>query len=150
MPVTDYSRQRVPDAKERLRPALFPANVDKAMTAPTTAILAYDVAWYERLPELAPFRPGARDQIAAMPTEKRDRMGSQNAHLQAGYLILAARALGLDCGPMGGFDPAKVDAEFFADGAWRSILLVNLGYGDPAKVLPRMPRLELATACRIV
>jgi len=137
------------EAKERLRPALFPGNVDKAMTAPTTAILAYDVSWYERLPELAPFRPGVRDQIAAMPAEQRDRMGSQNANLQAGYLILAARALGLDCGPMGGFDPAKLDAEFFPDGASRSILLLNLGHGDPAKVLPRMPRLEFAAACRI-
>jgi 3-hydroxypropanoate dehydrogenase len=137
------------EAKERLRPTLAPMNVDKTMTAPVTAILAYDVAWYERLPELAPFRPGARDQIVAMPAEKRDRMGLQNAYLQSGYLILAARALGLDCGPMAGFDPTQLDAEFFRDGAWRSILLLNLGYGDPAKVLPRMPRLEFATACRI-
>jgi len=139
-----------PEAKERLKPALFPANVEKMMTAPATAILAYDVAWYERLPELAPFRPGARDQIAALPAETRDHMGFQSANLQAGYMILAARALGLDCGPMGGFDKAKVDAAFFPDGAWRSILLLNLGHGDPAKVLPRMPRLEFATACRIV
>jgi 3-hydroxypropanoate dehydrogenase len=138
------------EAKERLRPALFPGNVDKAMTAPVTAILAYDVAWYEHLPELAPFRPGARDQIAAMPAEKRDQLGAQNADLQAAYLILAARAFGLDCGPMGGFDRAKVDAEFFADGAWRSIMLLNLGHGDPAKVTPRMPRLEFATACRVL
>jgi 3-hydroxypropanoate dehydrogenase len=139
-----------PEAKERLRPGLFPMNVEKAMTAPATAILAYDVAWYERLTELAPFRPGARDQMAAMPTEVRDQMGSMNATLQAGYFILAARALGLDCGPMGGFDKAKVDAEFFPDKAWRSIVLVNLGHGDPAKVVPRMPRLEFATACRIL
>jgi 3-hydroxypropanoate dehydrogenase len=138
------------EAKERLRPALPPPNVDKMMTAPATAILAYDVAWYDRLPELAPFRPGAREQILAMPAERRERLSVMNADLQAGYLILAARAHGLDCGPMGGFDPPKVDAEFFPDGAWRTVLLLNLGYGDPAKTQPRMPRLEFATACRIV
>lgn len=139
-----------PAAKERLRPTLAPGNVDKTMSAPVTAILAYDVAWYERLPELAPFRPGARDHIAAMPAETRDQLGSLNATLQSAYLILAARAFGLDCGPMGGFDRAKVDAEFFPDGGWRSIILLNLGHGDPAKVAPRMPRLEFATACKIV
>jgi 3-hydroxypropanoate dehydrogenase len=141
---------RSPEAKERLRPALAPGNVEKTMTAPVTAILAYDVAWYEKLPELMPFRPGARDHMAAMPEDKREKLVLQSANMQAGYLILAARALGLDCGPMAGFEPAKVDAEFFPDGAWRTVLLINLGYGDPAKTLPRMPRLDFATACRIV
>ena len=138
------------EAKQRLRPALAPTNIEKAMTAPVTAILAYDAAWYDRLAELAPSRPGAREQILAMPAERRDRLAFLNADLQAGYLILAARACGLDCGPMGGFDAAKLDAEFFPDGAWRSILLLNLGYGDPAKTLPRMPRLDFTTACRVV
>jgi nitroreductase len=81
---------------------------------------------------------------------RRDYLASTNAVLQAGYFILAARACGLDCGPIGGFDPAKVDAAFFSDGAWRTILpLVNLGHGDPQKTMPRMPRLEFDFACRI-
>ncbi len=141
---------RSPEAKERLRPALAPMNVEKAMTAPVTAILAYDVAWYEHLPRLAPSRPDARERSAGLPIDERDRLATLNALLQAGYLILAARALGLDCGPMGGFDRAKVDAAFFADGAWRSLLLVNLGHGDPARVSPRQPRLDFADACGIV
>lgn len=137
-------------AKERLKPALAPGNVEKVMTAPVTAILAYDVAWHEHLPLLAA-RPGAREHIAALPVERRDTLGLVNASLQAGYFILAARANGLDCGPIGGFNPAKVDAEFFPDGAWRTILpLVNLGHGDPAHTQPRMPRLEFATACRVL
>lgn len=136
-------------AKEQLRPALPPPNVEKVMTSPVTAILTYDVAWHDKLPELAPFRPGARDQIAALPAEVRDSMGLQSASMQAGYMILAARALGLDCGPVGGFDRAKVDAAFFPDGAWRSFLLVNLGHGAPEKTMPRMPRLDFDVACKI-
>lgn len=140
---------RAREAKERLRPALPPQNIDKIMTAPVTAVLAYDVAWYEHLPELAPFRPGARDQMAAMPADKRDPLAAQSAAMQTAYLILAARALGLDCGPVGGFDRAQVDAAFFPDGGCRSILLLNLGHGDPARTLPRMPRLAFDAACRI-
>ena len=140
-----------PDGKERLRPALAPQNVEKVMTAPATAILSYDVAWYEHLPQLVPFRPDARDNILKLPAERRDHLGFVNATLQAGYFILAARAAGLDCGPLGGFDPLKVDAAFFPEGTQRTIIpLVNLGHGDPAKVLPRMPRLDFDTACRIV
>lgn len=138
-----------PAAKERMRPALFPHNVDKAMTAPVTAILAFDPAWWERMPELAPFRPNVREHYAALGAERLDELGTHNAYIQAGYFILAARAIGLDCGPMGGFDHSVVDAAFFADAGWRSLLLVNLGHGDPAKTLPRMPRLDFATACRI-
>jgi 3-hydroxypropanoate dehydrogenase len=141
---------RSADAKAQLRPALAPPNVDKMMTAPVTAIVAYDVAWFEHLPRLSPARPETRDRIAALPTEERDRLASTNAMLQAGYLILAARALGLDCGPMGGFDRAKVDAAFFADGAWRSQLLINLGHGDPTRGFSRQPRLDFADVCRIV
>ena len=137
------------EAKERLRPALMPGNVDKTMSAPVTAIIAFDTRYYDKLPQLAPARPDARDRIAGMPEALRDRLGTHSGLLQAGYLILAARALGLDCGPMGGFDPAKVDAAFFPDGGWRSLLLVNLGYGDRDKLLPRMPRLSFEEACRI-
>lgn len=137
------------EAKERLRPTLMPGNVDKTMSAPVTAIIAFDTRYYDKLPQLFPARPETRDRIAGMPEADRDRMGTTSALLQAGYLILAARALGLDCGPMGGFDPAKVDATFFSDGAWRSLLLVNLGYGDRDKLFPRLPRLSFEEACRI-
>lgn len=137
------------EAKARLRPALAPLNVEKAMAAPVTAILAYDVSWYEKLPRLAPSRPEARDRVASSPPEVRDRLAYQSSTLQAGYLILAARALGLDCGPMGGFEAEKVDAAFFPDGAWRATLLLNLGYGDPTRLPPRSPRLEFDDACEI-
>jgi 3-hydroxypropanoate dehydrogenase len=137
------------DAKERLRPALAPTNVEKTMTAPVTVIVAYDTEFYEKMPQLFPSRPEMREAIAARPKEIRDRQAYQSATLQAGYLILAARALGLDCGPMGGFDTAKVDAAFFPDGKWRSTLLVNLGVGDAAKLYPRLPRLDFDEACRI-
>ncbi|MFT3767089.1 MAG: malonic semialdehyde reductase [Minicystis sp.] len=137
------------EAKERLRPALMPGNVDKTMGAPVTAIVAYDARYYDKLPQLFPARAEMRDHIAGMPEAQRDRLGTTSALLQAGYLILAARALGLDCGPMGGFDPAQVDATFFPDGGWRSLLLVNLGYGDRAKLFPRLPRLPFEEACRV-
>jgi 3-hydroxypropanoate dehydrogenase len=138
------------EAKERLRPALSPGNLDKTMSAPVTAIVAYDTEFYEQMPKLFPARPGMRDSFAAMPQAQRDFMLLQNGSLQAGYLILAARALGLDAGPMGGFDRDKVDAAFFTDQPWKSILLVNLGHGDPAKLFPRNPRLDFAEAARIV
>lgn len=138
-----------PAAKERLRPALAPGNVDKTMAAPVTAIIAFDTAFYEQLPKLFPGRPGMRDAVAGRPAEVRNRQGEQSATLAAGYLILAARALGLDCGPMGGFNAAAVDAAFFPDSRWRSLLLINLGYGDAGQLHPRNPRLEFDEACRI-
>lgn len=141
---------RSAEAKARLRPALAPQNIEKMTTAPVTTILAYDVAWYEQLGRLVPSRPDSRDRIASLPAEERDRLANNGAFLQAGYFILAARAIGLDCGPMGGFDRAKVDETFFADGSWRSVLLVNLGHGDPARTFPRQPRLEFADVCRLV
>jgi len=137
------------EAKARLKPALAPLNVDKTMGAPATVIVAFDPEFYEKMPRLLPARPEMRDVIAARPKEVRDRQAFQSATLQAGYLILAARALGLDCGPMGGFDAAKVDAAFFPDGKWRSTLLINLGYGDATKLSPRLPRLDFDEACRI-
>jgi 3-hydroxypropanoate dehydrogenase len=137
-------------AKERLRPVLAPANVDKAMSAPVTAIVAYDSQYFELMPKLFPARPDMRDLQEKMPQDRRTYLALINSTLQAGFLILAARALGLDCGPLGGFDTAKTDAEFFPDGRWRSTLLVNLGYGDPTKLYPRNPRLDFEEACRIV
>ncbi|MFO0750939.1 MAG: malonic semialdehyde reductase [Myxococcota bacterium] len=137
------------EAKERLRPTLAPGNVDKTMQAPVTAILAWDTRFYDRMPELFPARPQMRDTLAALPDARREVMAAQSAHLQGGYFILAARALGLDVGPMGGFDAAQVDAAFFPDGAWKSLLLVNLGYGDARGLFPRNPRLSFDDACRI-
>jgi 3-hydroxypropanoate dehydrogenase len=137
------------EAKERLRPCLAPGNVEKTMSAPVTAIVAYDTRFHEKMPKLFPARPTMGEALAAMPPEQRDFMLLQNASLQAGYLILAARALGLDCGPMAGFDREKVDAAFFADKPWKSTLLINLGHGDPEKLFPRNPRLDFEEACRI-
>lgn len=137
------------EAKARLLPAAQPSNVEKIRTAPVTAILAWERAFWEPLPRLFPARPQIRDFFAGLPPPVRDRIGQQSANLGAGYFILAARALGLDCGPIGGFDPAAVDAAFFPDGAWGSLLLCNLGYGDPDRLLPRLPRLPFSEACRI-
>lgn len=137
-----------PAAKERLRPALSPGNVEKTMTAPVTAIIAHDLEFFEKLPRLMP-HIDARSWFAPLPAERQARVAFQNGTLQGAYLMLAARALGLDCGPMGGFDNAKVDAEFFPDGKWKSNFLLNLGHGDPAKVFPRNPRLDFDEACRI-
>lgn len=136
-------------AKEKLRPALAEGNVEKTMQAPVTAVVAYDEAFYEQMPKLFPVRPAMKDQLASMPEPARTAMALQSASLQAGYMILAARSLGLDCGPMGGFDRSAVDAAFFQGTTWRSSLLVNLGYGDASKLYPRNPRLEFAEACRI-
>jgi 3-hydroxypropanoate dehydrogenase len=137
-----------PEAKERLRPALAAGNLAKTMAAPVTAIIAHDLEFYEKLPRLMP-HVDARSWFAGAPKEKNERVAFQSGTLQGAYLLITARALGLDCGPMAGFDNAKVDAEFFPDGKWKSNFLMNLGYGDPAKVHPRNPRLEFEEACRI-
>jgi 3-hydroxypropanoate dehydrogenase len=125
--------------KERLIPALAPGNVPKVESAPVTAILARDTEFHEHLPALFPHAPPAYFDSAR---ENAESMSTQNATLQAGYLILAARAHGLDAGPMGGFDAQAVDREFFPGGRFKTILLVNLGYGDESKLFPRNPRLE--------
>jgi 3-hydroxypropanoate dehydrogenase len=135
--------------KARLIPTLMGANQEKTRAAPVTAIVAHDVAFYERAAQVMPVMPGLGEKIGAMPQAIRDRMGFQSSTLQAGYLILAARALGLDAGPMGGFDPAALDKAFFPDGKWASSLVINLGYGDPSKLFPRQPRLSFEEACRI-
>ncbi|CAM4525788.1 malonic semialdehyde reductase [Corallococcus exiguus] len=136
------------EAKERLKPALSPGNVDKTMQAPVTVIVAYDTAFHEQMPKLFPARD-MKSVFAAMPQEAREQAAFMNGTLQGGYVILAARALGLDCGPMGGFDKAKVDEAFLQGTGWKSNFLINLGYGDPAKLFPRNPRLSFEDACRL-
>ena len=136
-------------AKERLKPALAPGNVDKMMGAAATAIVAYDTEFFEKMPFLVPHSAGLGAELARLPDEPRHRMGYLSAALQGAYCVLAARGLGLDCGPMAGFDNAIVDAAFFPDGKWRSIFLLNLGRGDPAALKPRQPRLPFDEACRI-
>jgi 3-hydroxypropanoate dehydrogenase len=136
-------------AKERLRPALDAGNVEQTMTAPVTAIVGYDARFFDAMAGHGLSRPELAARFAAAPEAVRERLAFQGGTLQGGYLILAARALGLDCGPMGGFDRAKVDAAFFPDGAWKSNFLLNLGHGDPTTLRPRAPRLEFDDACRI-
>ncbi|MET0382450.1 MAG: malonic semialdehyde reductase [Burkholderiaceae bacterium] len=137
------------EAKEKLKAGLMPGNVDKTMAAPVTAIVAYDPSFYDQLPAQFPAMPGARDMFASNAAFA-EATALRNGSLQGAYLILAARALGLDCGPMSGFDQAAVDAAFFPDGQWKSNFLVNLGYGDPAGNWPRGPRLQFRDMARIV
>ncbi len=138
------------EAKARLKPLLSPGNVDKTMAAPVTAIVAHDMAFYEQLPTLAPHAKGMRDTFAGMPEAGLAPIALQGSSLQGAYIILAARALGLDCGPMGGFDKVGVDKEFLAGTTWRSNFLINIGHGDPVGVHPRAPRLDFSVATRIV
>lgn len=138
---------RSAEAKARLKPALAPGNVDKTMAAPVTAIVAYDLEFPERLPQLFP-HTDARSWFVGNDALIR-QSATLNGALQGAYLIMAARSLGLDCGPMGGFDSEQVDAAFFPGGKVKSFMLVNLGVGDPAKLFPRGPRLAFEDACRI-
>jgi 3-hydroxypropanoate dehydrogenase len=154
---------RSKEARERLRPALAPGNVEKTMTAPVTVIVAYDMKFYEQLPRLFPQSPGLTQLFEGNP-QLVEVTAQRNSSLQGAYLILAARALGLDCGPMSGFDNAKVDEEFFATGKpgvdrdqeffpgghVKSNFLVNLGYGDPSTLFPRLPRLPFSEACSLL
>ena len=135
-------------AKDRLLPALAPGNVAKTMTAPVTAIIAYDTEFYEQLPRLFPHADARSWFVGNQPLI--DETAFRNGTLQGAYLMLAARALGLDCGPMSGFDPAKVNAEFFPDGKWKANFLCNLGHGDPSRLFPRSPRLAFDEACKVL
>ncbi len=135
-------------AKARLVPALAPLNVEKTKAAPITVIVAWDTEFYEKLPKLFP-QADMRQYFVGKPALI-EETAFRNSALQGGYFILAARAVGLDCGPMSGFDAAKVNAEFFPDGKWKANFLCNLGYGDPSKLLPRNPRLEFEEACRVL
>jgi 3-hydroxypropanoate dehydrogenase len=134
-------------AKARLVPALAPLNVEKTKAAPVTVIVAWDTEFYEKLPKLFP-HADMRQFFVGKPAVIEDS-AFRNSSLQGGYFILAARALGLDCGPMSGFDTAKVNAEFFPDGKWKANFLCNLGYGDSSKLFPRNPRLPFEEACRV-
>jgi 3-hydroxypropanoate dehydrogenase len=133
-------------AKARLLPALAPLNVEKTKVAPVTAIIAWDTEFYEKLPKLFPHAD--MRSVFAGNKSLAEETAFRNSSLQGGYFILAARAVGLDCGPMSGFDKAKVNAEFFPDGKWQANFLCNLGYGDRSKLFPRNPRLEFDEACR--
>ncbi len=142
-----YVFVRTPEGKARLRECLSPGNVDKTAAAPVTAIVAMDTQFYEHMPQIW-HGEGAREMFAgnaalAQATVRR------NGTLGGAYLIIAARALGLDCGPMSGFDMDQLNAAFFPDGRYQANFLINLGYGDPAKLFPRNPRLGFEQACTL-
>jgi 3-hydroxypropanoate dehydrogenase len=139
---------KTPEAKEQLRPALSAGNVDKTMAAPVTVIVGMDMAFYEYLPKLFP-HADARSWFAGNDAAIH-ATAFRNSALQGGYLIVAARALGLDTGPMSGFDAAKIDEAFFNGTTVKSNFLINLGYGDPSTLLPRNPRLAFDDIARIV
>ena len=135
--------------KEKLLSALAEMNVEKVKAAPVTAVIASDEKFYEQAPRLFPHAPGFKDLFTADPVLA-ERTAFRNSSLQGGYLILAARALGLDCGPMSGFDNQKLDETLLAGTTWKSNFICNLGYGDKAKLFPRLPRLSFDEACQIV
>ena len=137
-----------PEAKARLRPALDAGNVAHTMAAPATAIVAYDLEFHKHMPRLAPHTDAHAWFAGNDPLIKATAF--RNGSLQGAYLIIAARALGLDCGPMSGFDAAKVDQEFFPNGKVKSNFLCNLGYGDISKVHPRAPRFSFDDVCKIL
>jgi len=135
-------------AKEKLKPALDPGNVEKTMAAPATAIIGMDIHFYEQLPKLFP-HVDAKAWFKDLPENVLEYVALRNSSLQGAYFMLAARSLGLDCGPMSGFNNAKVDAAFFAGTTVKSNFLCNLGHGDPSKLFPRNPRLTFDEACRV-
>src|SRR5262245_56157427 len=138
---------RSKEAKEKLLPCMAEGNVEKTKAAPVTAIIAQDMEFYEKLPKLFPFAD-ARSWFAGN-NPFIESTAFRNSSLQGAYFMIAARSLGLDCGPMSGFDNAKVDASFFQGTSWKSNFICNLGYGDSAKLRPRAPRLDFNEACKI-
>ena len=144
---------RTPEAKARLLPHMAEPNRAKTEAAPWTVIMAYDMEFHEKVPALFPHNPGAKDWFE--PMDARQTNGFRNGTLQSAYFLVAARALGLDCGPMSGFDMAGVDAEFFENAHgemrhWKSNWICNIGYGDTASLFPRSPRLSFEEACAIL
>jgi 3-hydroxypropanoate dehydrogenase len=139
---------RSKEAKEKLRPALSPGNVDKTMAAPVTAIIGYDTQFHHHLPKLFP-HADAKSWFDGKP-DFIEETAFRNSSMQGGYLILAARALGLDCGPMSGFDKAAVEKAFFPDGKAKANFLCNIGHGDPQGLFPRSPRHAFADVAKIV
>ena len=138
---------RSPEAKDRLKPALSATNIEKTLAAPVVALIAHDLRFFENLPKLFPAAP-ARDWFDGKPHA--EITAFRNGTLQGAYFLIAARAVGLDCGPMSGFDNAVVDQEFFPDGRLKSNFLCNLGYGDEASLKPRTPRLDFDEACTVL
>ncbi len=136
-----------PENKKLLCEALMQGNIAQTQQAPLTVIVASDLQFYDYLPQLFPAFD-ARSVFANNPALA-ERAGLQNSSLQAAYLIMAARSLGLDCGPMTGFDRTALDQRFFPEGQWSSQMLVNIGYGNPDSLYPRGLRLDFATACRV-
>jgi nitroreductase len=136
------------EAKEKLLPCMAPGNLEKTKTAPVSAIIAQDMEFYEKLPKLFP-HADARSWFAGNKPFI-ETTAFRNSSLQGAYFIIAARSLGLDCGPMSGFDNAKVDAAFFGGTSWKSNFICNLGYGDSSMVRPRSPRLDFNEACKIL
>jgi 3-hydroxypropanoate dehydrogenase len=137
-----------PGAKARLKPVLALGNVDKTMAAPVTVIVAWDTEFHENLPRLFPQADVRSYFVGNKPLIEENAF--RNSSLQAAYFMLAARALGLDCGPMSGFDADKLNAEFFPDGKWKVNFLCNLGYGEPSKLYQRNPRLNFEEASLIL
>lgn len=138
---------RTSAGKEALRPSLTPANVDKVMTAPVVAIVAHDLRFFEHLPHLFPHRDVSAQFVA--DATHAERTAFRNGTLQGAYLMLAARSLGLECGPLSGFDNGLVDRAFFAGTSWRSNFLCGLGHGNPEKLFARLPRLDFDQACQL-
>ena len=136
-------------SRERLRPALKPNNIDKTMSAPVTAIIAHDTAFWKHAETMFPQNPGAQLTFKDNPTGS-GIAAFRNGSLQGAYFLIAARAVGLDCGPMSGFDNALVDDEFFPDTTLKSNFLCNLGYGDPSKTFKRLPRFDFEEVCEIL
>ena len=140
---------RTAAAKQRLRPHLAPGNVDKTMAAPVTVVIGHDLAFHEHLPRLFPHHPNAK-AVFEGKLSLIEMTAFRNGTLQGAYIIIAARALGLDCGPMSGFDNVGVDVEFFAGTQVKSNFLCNLGYGDYSKVFARTPRFDFASVCTLL
>jgi len=137
-----------PAAKEKLLTCMSSGNLEKTKSAPATAIIAQDIEFYEKLPKLFPHVDARSWFVGNKPLI--DSTAFRNSSLQGAYFIVAARAMGLDCGPMSGFDPVKLDETFFAGTSWRANFVCNLGYGEASKLLPRNPRLSFEEACKIL
>jgi len=137
------------EAKQRLKPHLAENNVDKVLTAPMCVIIGHDLEFYEKMPQLFPHNPEAKDWFSGDPVAA-EVIAMRNGSLQGAYFMIAARALGLDCGPMSGFDNDGVDKEFFSGGTVKSNFICSIGVGDPSKVFERLPRLSFEEACEVL
>jgi 3-hydroxypropanoate dehydrogenase len=146
---TRYVFLTTPAAKERVLPAMSPGNFDKTKSAPVTVIIATDNQFYENMPKVFPNKPDAKEMFAGNAGLAAGT-ASRNGTLGGAYFMIAARAYGLDCGPMSGFDAAKVNQEFFPDGRFSANFILNLGYMDTSKLFPRNPRLSFEEACQVL